>query len=271
MKLLFSEATPDYGSYLFPYVIWAVPEKEQPWEMFQAGFLPGAPDLSRFYLCRQLRVELRNFQASSENRRILRKGEGLRVRLIPRTEFQYTEERAAFFMNFAAERFGAGVMSRQRLDLLFQSPVISHVLIFDDPLTGREVGTAVLFVSSPRMAFYYYAFYDLQSPRPNLGMFMMTAAVDYFAREGFERLYLGTCYSERALYKTQFPGVEFFNGFRWSPNMDELKFALRRIDPKKHLLENDDFRAQFYGGSISNLAALGSFEIDKTNKSPGGI
>ena len=108
MKLLFSEATPDYWNYLFPYVIWALPEKENPWEMFDAGFLPGAPDLSRFYLCRQIRVDLRSFRASSENRRILRKGQGLRVRLIPRAEFQYNETRGAFFEKYAIKNLARG-------------------------------------------------------------------------------------------------------------------------------------------------------------------
>ena len=30
MKLLFSEAKPDYGHYIFPYAIWAFPEPAKP-------------------------------------------------------------------------------------------------------------------------------------------------------------------------------------------------------------------------------------------------
>ena len=38
MKLLFSEARPDYGHYIFPYAIWAFPEPgETPADLFNAG------------------------------------------------------------------------------------------------------------------------------------------------------------------------------------------------------------------------------------------
>ena len=97
MKLLFSEATPDYANYIFPYAIWAFPEQDEtPADLFNAGFLPSSRNLDRFYLCRQVRVNLAKFQPSSENRRILRKGGGLTSMLIPRSEFE-SERRAANF------------------------------------------------------------------------------------------------------------------------------------------------------------------------------
>src|SRR6266478_3965574 len=85
MKLLFSEAKADYAHYIFPYAIWAFPEAgETPGDLFNQGFLPSLRELDRFYLCRQVRVDLRRFGASSENRRILRKGQGITDKLIPR-------------------------------------------------------------------------------------------------------------------------------------------------------------------------------------------
>ena len=98
MKLLFSESKPDYGHYIFPYAIWAFPEPgETPADLFNYGFLPSSRDLDRFYLCRQVRVRLKKFHPSSENRRIARKGEGLRIELVPRAEFDYTAVRRDFF------------------------------------------------------------------------------------------------------------------------------------------------------------------------------
>ena len=88
MKLLFSEQKSDYDHYQFPYAIWAVPEADEtPADIFNAGFLPSSRNLDRFYLCRQVRVNLAKFTPSSENRRILRKGEGIKVELIPRAQF----------------------------------------------------------------------------------------------------------------------------------------------------------------------------------------
>ena len=229
MKLLFSEQNSDYEHYQFPYAIWAVPEDgETPSDIFNAGFLPSSRDLDRFYLCRQVRVNLTRFKPSSENRRIIRKGKGISVELIPREKFDYTPEQRQFFKTYADIKFGKDVMTFERLDSLFGSPLISHLLVFTDTATGAEIGAAMLHLEGRALAYYYYAFYDLNYYSRNLGMFMMTSAVALFAEKGIRHLYLGTCYSRNALYKTQFAGAEFFNGFRWSGDLAELKFILER-------------------------------------------
>ena len=264
MKLLFSEQKPDYEHYQFPYAIWAVPEPgETPADIFNAGFLPSSRNLDRFYLCRQVRVDLGKFKPSSENRRILRKGEGIEVKIVPRDKYDYTPERREFFKNYADIRFGKDVMSFERLDGLFASPIISHLVLFIDVKTGAEVGTATVYIEGKELAFYYYAFYDLNYYARNLGMFMMTTAVNLFAERGLKYLYLGTCYSQNALYKTQFAGAEFFTGFRWSENMGELKFMIQRDkkDLEKHLLETESYRNEFYGGDLSKIVDAASFRV----------
>jgi hypothetical protein len=263
VKLLFSEAQADYGRYLYPYVVWALPEDgEAPADIFNAGFLPSARGLEQFYLCRHLRVDLAQFKPSSENRRILRKGEGLTMKLVPRAEFELTPARQEFCLKYAEARYGAGVMPPERLELLFNSPLATHLLVFTDAVTGAEVGVVLLYLEEPRVAFYRYSFFDLNHPNRSLGLFLMTTAVNYFQEQKFTHLYLGTCYSEKALYKTQFTGVEFFNGFRWSPNIDELKFALRR-DPTatSHLLETVAYRQEFYVGDLQKIANASAFNV----------
>lgn len=264
MKLLFSEQNSDYENYQFPYAIWALPEEgETPADIFDAGFLPSSRDLDRFYLCRQVRVNLAKFKPSSENRRIIRKGAGIEVKLVPRDKFDYTPERRAFFKTYADIKFGKDTMSYERLDALFAAPIISHLLVFTDTETGKEIGVATLYLEGKALAFYYYAFYDLNYYARNLGMFMMTSAVALFAEHGKKHLYLGTCYSDAALYKTQFAGAEFFTGFRWSDNLKELKFMLHRDekDLRQHLLETENYRDEFYKGSLEKLAAAGSFSV----------
>lgn len=267
MKLLFSEAQPDYAHYVFPYAIWALPEAgEKPSAIFNAGFLPSSRYLDRFYLCRQVRVDLGRFEPSSENRRILRKGEGIKVELVPRANFDYTPARREFFKQYADKKFGPDVMSYERLDSLFSTPIISHLLVFTDGQTGAELGVATLFVEDAALAYYYYAFYDLNYSNRNLGMYMMTSAAVEFAACGVKHLYLGTCYAENALYKTQFVGAEFFNGFRWSDNIDELKFIVRRDKATlgEHLLENQDYRTRFYEGKLEKIVELGGTSVGLT-------
>jgi len=264
MKLLFSEAEADYSRYLYPYVIWAVPETgEAPADIFNAGFLPSARGLDQFYLCRNLRLDLAKFKPSSENRRILRKGKGIGVELVPREKFDYTPEQRQFFKTYADIKFGKDVMTFERLDALFTSPIISHLLVFADTETGKEVGVATLYLEGKALAFYYYAFYDLNYYARNLGMFMMTSAVELFAEHGVKHLYLGTCYSQTALYKTQFAGAEFFNGFRWSGDLNELKFIIKRDkgELSQHLLETEEFREKFYKGDLEKITGASEFRV----------
>ena len=260
MKLLFSESESDYSRYLFPYVVWAIPEAgEASADLFNAGFLPGARGLDQFCLCRNLRVELATFSASSENRRILRKGEGITMQLVPRAEFDFSDARKKFFLNYAEARYGADIMPPERLELLFNSPLATHLMVFTDA-SGAELGVVLLYLESPRLAFFRYSFYDLNHPNRSLGLFLMTTAVEFFAAQKFQHLYLGTCYAERALYKTQFAGVEFFNGFRWSQNLEELKHLVRR-DAKKHLLDTVEFRELFYEGSLEKITAASTLSV----------
>jgi len=260
MKLVFSESKADYGHYIFPYAIWAFPEPgETPADLFEQGFLPSSRELDRFYLCRQVRINLRKYRLSSENRRILRKGNGLSAKLVPRVGFDYTSQRRQFYKTYADIKFGKDTMPYERLDSLFAGKLTSDLLVITDSQSGMEVGTATLYLEPPALAYYYYAFYDLNYYSRNLGMFMMTSAVTLFAGQGFDFLYLGSCYSQNALYKTQFSGAEFFNGFRWSDNLEELKYLIRRERHDQHLLENEEFRQTFYEGKLENVIAASVF------------
>ena len=257
MKLLFSEALPDYGRYIFPYAVWAFPEVgETPADLFEAGFLPSTRALDRFYMARHIRIRLADFVASSENRRVLRKCAHLRMRLVPRSEFVVTPERLEFCRAYAESRFGDGIMSIERLESLFTAPVATHIMVFDDPETRAEAGYVVLYMEPPRAVFYYYSFYDLSLFERSLGLFIMTSVVKAFSEGGLGYLYLGTCYSERALYKTQFKGAEFFNGNSWSGNIRELKYLVGRqgSQPPGHLLEDEHYRKAFCAGSDADLA-----------------
>ena len=264
MKLIFSESRSDYSRYLYPYVVWALPEAgELPADLFNAGFLPSARGLNQFCLCRNVRVDLARFSLNSENRRILRKGAGIEMKLVPRAEFEMTPARREFCQTYADARYGKGVMPPERLELVFNSPLATHLLVFSDAQSGAELGVVVLYLEESRLAFYRYSFYDLNHFNRSLGMFMMTSAVELFAARGVGFLYLGTCYSERALYKVQFNGVEFFNGFRWSDNLAELKFLLQldKDDSSSHLLEAEAYRQEFYDGDLSKIAAAGLFSL----------
>lgn len=264
MKIVFSEVKSDYQNYIFPYAVWAFPEQhESASTIFAHGFLPASREMDRYYLCRQVRVRLNEFSLSSENRRILRKGEGISAELISASDYRYTPDRRESFKTYADIKFGKDVMTYDRLDSLFNSSIITDLLVFKDIETNKEIGTVTLFLQPGKLAYYYYAFYDLNYYARNLGMFMMTRAVQFFAGQNFDFIYLGTCYKRNAVYKTQFRSCEFFNGFKWSDNIKELKYLIKRDKSSldKHLLETPEFCEKFYGGDVAHFALESPFSV----------
>lgn len=264
MKLLFSEYKSDYTNYIFPYAIWAIPEPhETPAMIFTKGFLPSSPEFERFYLCRQVRIDLNCFELSSENRRIVRKSENMEFRLIPRSQFEYTKKWRKFCKTYADIKFGKDVMTYERLDSLFNSKIVSHLLVFTDTKTKKDVGIVTLYLEKKSLAYYYYSFYNLNYYVHNLGMFLMTSAVDYFSGSDFSHIYLGTCYSRNSLYKTQFKGAEFFNGFQWSNNLKELKYLIERDKGavNKHLIETKTYQLEFYEDDLGKIIDTNGFSV----------
>jgi hypothetical protein len=55
-------------------------------------------------------------------------------------------ERRQFFKTYADIKFGKDVMTFERLDALFTSPIISHLLVFTDAEKGGEIGVATLYL-----------------------------------------------------------------------------------------------------------------------------
>ena len=86
------------------------------------------------------------------------------------------------------------------------------------------------------------------------------------ARRGFDFVYLGSCYSRNALYKTQFAGAEFFNGVRWSEDLEELKYLIRRKRWDEHLFESEEYRQAFYGGELGRVVSGSSFRLQLKEK-----
>ena len=144
---------------------------------------------------------------------------------------------------------------------LLSGKVITHVLHFDEDGPdghSRDVGSVLMHVSPPRVAYYYYAFYDLSDRSRSLGVALMTRAAEWFAGAGFRHLYLGTCVTSRARYKLQFEPMEFFNGMRWSRNMDELKHLLRTPEEARHRLDTPGFLA-FQPAPLLDMATASPF------------
>jgi len=244
MKLFFSEFLPNYQKYYFPYQVWLLKESvDSVDEIYANGFLPFRDKPGVYYLARSLRVDLSRFELSSENRRILRKTENISAEIKPLAEFSYRPEVQKLCVDYAQERFGQGIMPAPTIKSIFTGNVYNQIFVFKD-LTNREVGWAVCFLNDHLLQFAH-SFYDLAYFKQDLGARMMLEAIIWSQNHQRQYAYLGTCYESKALYKTEFKGVEFFNGFTWSANLEELKSLIARYSPD-YLLRDKEYLQRFY-------------------------
>jgi len=258
MKLFFSEFRPNYQKYHFPYQVWLLKEPaDQVEKIYENGFLPIRSIKNVYYLARSLRVDLSKFKLSSENRRILRKTQNFESDLIPLSKFNYTPQIQKFCKEYMVSRFGKPSITAAGIRSIFKSGIYNYVFVWRERLTQKEIGYAVCFVS-PNIVQYAHSFYDLIYFHQSLGARMILGAVKWAKESGKKYIYLGTCYDKSALYKAEFEGVEFFDGFKWSNNQEELKYLIQR-ENQEYLLKDKEFLEMFHQGDLKTI--LNNFGI----------
>lgn len=252
MKLFFGEFNPDYAKYSFPYQVWLLKEaNDQPEKIYDRGFLPIRSLPNLYYLSRSIRVDLSKFELSSENRRILRKTENFQAKLVPLADFGYKPSVQKFCKDYLTKVAVDSSITAATIRNIFKKGVYNQIFVWKDKETQKEVGYAIGYLSSSLFQ-YAHSFYDLNSLEKSLGARMMLEAVQWAKENGRKYAYLGTCYDRNALYKTEFKGVEFFNGFTWSDNLEELKGLIGRTE-KDYLLKDKQFKEKFYPGDLSSF------------------
>jgi len=242
MKLFFGEFPANYERYHFPYQVWLLKErKDRISEIYEMGFLPVRSIKNLYYLCRSVRVNLDKFQISSENRRILRKTKDYHWRLIKLDRFDYTPKIQKTCKDWFGGRFGKGKISAAAVRKIFRGGIFTHVFVWS--LKGKTVGYAIVFIGD-NLLHYAHVFTDPSLAKSNLGVRMMLQAVLWAKENKKKYAYLGSCYLKSTLYKTEYAGVEFFNGYSWSGNLEELKYLLERED-SDYLFQDKEYLTSF--------------------------
>ncbi len=243
MKIFRSESFVDYKTYTFNYATYCIKEhqKELP-EIYAKGFLPYSNDIDleveTYYLARSLRVDLKMFKESSENRRVARKMETLApsFEVLPIDNFNIDDPKfKSYCLNFANERFSEPI-SPERLDYILHSKSISH--IFEFKIGAKTVGYVIGIIEKGSLH-YWFAFFDLDQQAFSLGKWMMFSVIKWASEQELDYVYLGTCYGEKSLYKVRdFKGLSYFNGNQWDSNIKTLKLKCK-MDAE---FANDEFK-----------------------------
>ena len=234
MRIFSSETAHDYGTYTFAYAPYAEHEPgDSLGDIYGLGYLPysGSPDAKNvFYMARSARVALSGFELSSENRRIAKKFDGiLKKERIALRDFEITDKFLKFCLNYFTEKHGAKAMPRERLEHILNSGLVSTIAAY----YNNSIPVGYVFeVSDMNAGHYWFSFYDLALARDSFGLWLMLDLVRDAKNRGLKHYYLGTVYGEKALYKTNFKPLEWWNGEKWNKDVKALK-ELARDDAKR--------------------------------------
>ncbi len=192
---------------------------------------------------RSLRIDLDKFELSSENRRVLKKIEGLNLNITAIPYKQYAWQIGKMAKDFYDTKFGKGIFSANKIKELLTSPKsnFNTLLVYSLPpnrgeLEGGPIGYAICYANS-KIIHYSYPFYRLQPATDDLpatsyqlpantGMGMMIMAIMAAKQNGKKYIYLGSAQRPTDVYKLQFKGVEWFDGGKWNTDLKKLKEIL---------------------------------------------
>lgn len=194
--------------------------------MYAQGFVFTRAGRGVMNQTRSLRVDLSKFVLSSENRRVLKKTEDLKLKTAPIPYAEYHWSIGKLGKNFYETKFGDKVFSANKIKELLTNKEKSN---FNALYVYDEVGYCIVCETS-ELIHYCYPFYSLQATSaklpPNIGLGMMLKAILFAQEQNKKFVYLGSFQRPTDTYKLQFAGLEWFDGEKWQTDLEELKKAL---------------------------------------------
>lgn len=213
-------------------------------KMYADGFVFTRKGKGEMDQTRSVRIDLSKFELSSENRRVLKKTDKITLETIPLPYSDYHWSIAKLAKDFYTTKFGDGTFSANKTKELLTDPDNSNfnqLLVYSLPSEGRvgearvgsdgakeALGYTICYVNKD-ILHYSYPFYELTniSQFANIGIGMMTKAIVWAKNNGKKYVYLGSAQRPTDTYKFQFSGAEWFDGEKWSEDVEELKNILQ--------------------------------------------
>ena len=195
-------------------------------------------------MARSARVPLASFIFSSENRRVAGKFDDKLIRAsTPFKDFNAGDKNFKnFCVNYFTKRHGSKAMPEERLEIILDSGLITSVVSYTGQTSIRPMAY-VFEVSDKNMTHFWYSFYDLSLARQSLGMWLMLDSARHAKDAGKKYFYAGTVYGEKALYKTAFDNIEYWNGSEWIADKEQLK-KLGHSDNKRIVNIIDEWKSK---------------------------
>ena len=170
---------------------------------------------------RSVRINLNKFEITSENRRILRKGENITMKKDVIPFEKYSWEIGKLAKDFYTKKAG-GAFSANKIKEIITTEDNFNVL-----LSYSDLGYVICY-ENKNMLHYCYPFYNLEKSLKDMGIIMMTKAIIKAKEEGLKYFYLGSLQRPSDVYKLQFEGIEWFDGKEWKSDKEEVKKILEK-------------------------------------------
>jgi arginyl-tRNA--protein-N-Asp/Glu arginylyltransferase len=205
-------------------------------KLYNEGYLFGRVDKGVMDQTRSIRINLLKFDLSSENRRIMKKTEGLEVTNKGLPYFSYDWSIGKLGKDFYDIKFGEKTFSANKIKELLTDQKKSNfnkVLLYKPnrkitslAVSPEEIIGYAICRETNEILHYCYPFYKLNAEIPNLGLGMMLRAILWAQEVNKDYIYLGSAQRPSDTYKLQFAGIEWFDGKEWKTDLDELKKIL---------------------------------------------
>lgn len=197
--------------------------------LYNEGFVLTRKGKGEMDQTRSLRIDLSKFTLSSENRRVLKKTEGLQLQSVALPYSDYSWEIGKLGKDFYEDKFGAGTFSANKIkELLTDGDKSNFNTLLVYQYTSTPVGYSITYQNSD-ILHYSYPFYDRATTVSNLGLGMMLRAILHAQETGKKYIYLGSAQRPTDIYKLQFSGLEWFDGKKWQTSKEELEKILKIV------------------------------------------
>jgi arginyl-tRNA--protein-N-Asp/Glu arginylyltransferase len=197
-------------------------------EMYEKGYVFTRKGKGVMQQTRSVRIDLKKFELSSENRRILKKTEVIELVGFELPYAAYDFALGKLAKDFYEEKFGEGTLSANKAKELMTDATKSNFnCLFTYKKNGstNPVGYAICYTSD-LIHHYSYPFYDLNAAPKDMGLGMMIRAIQTSKAIGHRYIYLGSLQRPSDTYKLQFEGLEWFDGTKWQTDLESVKKIL---------------------------------------------
>lgn len=205
-------------------------------DLYYDGYLFTRIGHGVMHQTRSVRIDLSKFDLSSENRRILKKVEGVdfRTTKLPLADYDFSIGKLA--KDFYETKFGPGIMSAQKIKEMLTDNTKSNfnnLLQFHPKKSDQKnddlspLGYTICY-KNPDIIHYSYPFYKLDSSPKDMGLGMMTMTIEWAKKAGLKYIYLGSLQRSGDIYKLQFKGLEWFDGHIWSNDTAKVREILTK-------------------------------------------